>query len=300
MEIKEEVNDKQEIPTFKSPDTVEGEIPTFTPPEEDIPTFTAPTADAKYDGIACKNHPNHPAVAQCARCGQNICKDCAETCSVGGGQYAGKYLCFDCCKTLFDEDKKELRKNRNKVMIQYIITLIGVIMGAALGADGGIATMIIFGAIGGSIIVALKPIISAIGDAFSGMIEAASGGSIISGIIQFIVGAVKFLIVSIQCIIRTSVKLIKYTNYLIKANKAIKSDKEAIKELQDFMVYMDVRARNPREDISKLMQEGGELFNNSYAKLLIEKGEEVADQMLRVATTRIAENGEIIRTFVTE
>lgn len=63
---------------------------------------------------------------------------------------------------------------------------------------------------------------------------------------------------------------------------------------------MDVRARKPKEDIAKLMQEGGELFNNSYAKLLVEKGEEVADQMLRVATTRIAENGEIIRTFVTE
>ena len=311
MEIKEDVNEKEEtnvkenikeneeIPTFTPPK--EDEIPTFTPPEDDIPTFTAPTGETKFDGPACKNHPNHPAVAQCARCGENICKECAETCSVSGGEYAGKYLCFDCCKALFDDDKKELSKNRNKVMIQYIITLIGVIIGGAIGASGGsIITVIIFAAIGGSLLVALKPIFSALGDAISGIVEAAAGGSILSGIIQFLVGVVKFLIVAVQCIIRTSIKLTRYTIYLVKANKAINSDKEALKELQDFMTYMDVRARKPHEDIAKLMQEGGELYNNSYAKLLVEKGEEVADQMLRVATTRIAENGEIIRTFVTE
>ena len=297
MEIKEDEKNNEEIPVFKAP---EEEIPTFTPPEEDIPTFTAPTADAKYNGVACKNHPNRPAVAQCARCGQNICKDCAETCSVGSGEYAGKHLCFDCCKALFDEDKKELRKNRNIVMFQYILTIIGVVIGAIIGADGGAVTVIICAAIGGSLLVALKPIFSSLIDIFSGLFEAASGGSILTGIIKFIAGAIKFLFVALQCLVRTVIKLVKYTNYLIKANKAINSDKQAIRELQDFMVYMDVRARKPKEDIAKLMQEGGELFNNSYAKLLVEKGEEVADQMLRVATTRIAENGEIIRTFVTE
>lgn len=296
MEIKEDEKNNEEIPVFKAP---EEEIPTFTPPEEDIPTFEAPT-DAKFDGVACKNHPNCPAVAQCARCGQNICKDCAETCSVGSGEYAGKYLCFDCCKALFDADKKELRKNRNIVMFQYILTIIGVVLGAVIGADGGAVTVIICAAIGGSLLVALKPIFSSLIDIFSGLFEAASGGSILTGIIKFIAGAIKFLFVALQCLVRTIVKLVKYTNYLIKANKAINSDKQAIRELQDFMVYMDVRARKPKEDIAKLMQEGGELFNNSYAKLLVEKGEEVADQMLRVATTRIAENGEIIRTFVTE
>lgn len=297
MEIKEDVNEEQEIPTFTAP---EEEIPTFTPPEEEIPTFTAPVGDEKHNGAVCKNHPNHPAVAQCARCGQNICKECAETCTVGAGEYANKNLCFDCCKELFEQDKKELSKNRNKVMRQYILTIIGCVIGGAIGAGGGIVSIILFAAIGGSILVALKPIGSALIEVFKGVAKLAVGESIIQAIIQFFAGLIKFIILAIQCTIRTTKKLVNYTNYLIKANKAIESDKEALKEIQDFMTYMDVRARKPHEDIAKLMQEGGELFNNSYAKLLVEKGEEVADQMLRVATTRIAENGEIIRTFVTE
>ena len=52
-------------------------------------------------------------------------------------------------------------------------------------------------------------------------------------------------------------------------------------------------------DISGLEGLAGEIRSVSIKAL---QGEirKVADQILRVATTRIAENGEIIRTFVTE
>lgn len=301
-ENKEEVKDIETVSEVETKEKTVEEIPTFKAPEsdEEIPMFSAPTVDEKYEGPVCKNHPNYPAVAQCARCGQNICKECAETCAVSSGEYANKNLCFDCCKELFEADKKELSKNRNKIMIQYILTIVGCVLGGAVGADSGAVMMLICIAIGGSLLAALKPIGGAMIDMFKGIIELASGGSIVGAIIQVFVGAINFLIVSIQCAIRTTIKLVKYTNYLIKANKAIKSDKDALKEIQDFMTYMAVKANNKNADIAKLMQEGGELYNNSYARMLVEKGEEAADAMLRVATTRIAENGEIIRTFVAE
>lgn len=40
-----------------------------------------------------------------------------------------------------------------------------------------------------------------------------------------------------------------------------------------------------------------ELYNNSYAQAVRDNGEAAADAALRQATTRIAENGEIIRDF---
>ena len=45
------------------------------------------------------------------------------------------------------------------------------------------------------------------------------------------------------------------------------------------------------------MNEGSELYNNSYAQAVRDNGEAAADAALRQATTRIAENGEIIRDF---
>ena len=45
------------------------------------------------------------------------------------------------------------------------------------------------------------------------------------------------------------------------------------------------------------MSESSELYNNSYAQAVRERGEAAADAELRRATTMIAENGEIIRTF---
>ena len=295
-ENKQENLENNDIPVFTPPE--ENDIPTFTPPvENDIPTFTPP-ADAKVSGATCYHHPEERAVGTCARCGKNICKECAETCSVSGGEYSGKHLCYDCCQSLFKDDEQKLKKDKNKIMFQYILTIIGVFIGGVFGADSGDPLMIfIFAMIGGAFLSAIKPIGSALIDMTKGVIELAVGGSIISAIMQFLVGIVKFIIVAIQCTIRTIIKLVKYTNYLIKASKAIKADREALQQLKDFMTYMDVRQRNKGVDLEKLMGEGSELYNNSYARALRENGEEAADNMLRQATTTIAENGEIIRSF---
>lgn len=86
-------------------------IPTFTPPT--APTFTPPP-QPQHDGPVCYHHPTEPAVAQCARCGKYICKDCAEAYGVTSGEYAGRCLCYDCCQQLVSENVADLNAKPEK------------------------------------------------------------------------------------------------------------------------------------------------------------------------------------------
>lgn len=273
--------------------------------EEEIPTFSAPGDSVKSSDSSkaedvkavCYKHPEEEAYATCSSCGRNICKECAESCSVNGGTYSGKYLCYDCCENIFKEQERKLKRDKNKIMFQYALTIIGVLLGACIGADGGAVNALMFAAIGGAFLTAIKPIASSLKDIIVGVIELAVGGNFMSAIVNMLVGVVKFLIVVVQCTIRTVIKLVSYTRYLISANKAIQETQEALQQLADFMEYMEVRQRTKNFDLDTLLSEGNDLHDNTYARFLKENGEEKADEMLCRATTIIAENGEIIRNF---
>ena len=101
-------------------------IPTFTPPT--APTFTPPP-QPQHDGPVCYHHPTEPAVAQCARCGKYICKDCAEAYGVTSGDYAGKCLCYDCCQQLVSENVADLNANLKKIKGQFSLQIIGMGIG---------------------------------------------------------------------------------------------------------------------------------------------------------------------------
>ncbi len=247
----------------------------------------------------CYKHPDEVAVATCSNCGKYICQDCAESCAVVNEDNSTSYLCYDCCETLFKDQEKKLKKDTTKIAFQYALTIIGVLIGGGYGfSSGGVPLMIIFAAIGGAFLSAIRPIASALGEMIKGVIELGMGGSIMEAIFTFLTGIFKFLIVAFQCCIRTVSKLISYTKYLISANKAIKQTQQALQQLADFMEYMEIREKSKNFDLDSLLSdEGSTLFNNSYARALRDGGEEKADQMLRQATTIIAENGEIIRNF---
>ena len=257
------------------------EIKTFSPPKNgSVPKM-------------CFKHPDEEAYATCSNCGKYICKDCAESCAVTDDE-GTKYLCYDCCEKLFKEQEKKLKKDTSKITFQYALTIIGIIIGILLGADGGIIMAIMCGVF----LSAIRPIASAMGEIFKGIFELASGGSVGEAIVNFIVGIFKFIYIAVQCSIKTISKLISYTKYLISANKAIKETEQALQQLADFMAYMEIRQKTKNFDLDTLLSdEGSALFNNSYARTLKDEGEEKADQMLRHATTIIAENGEIIRNF---
>ena len=67
--------------------------------------------------------------------------------------------------------------------------------------------------------------------------------------------------------------------------------------MADYMEYTQVMSRNVGVDLATLINEGSELYNNSYAQDVARRGEAQAEATLRGCVARINENGEIIRNF---
>jgi len=275
-----------------------GNIPTFTPPT--APTFTPPREEHRHNGPVCFHHPTESAAGRCARCGKYICKDCVEAYGVSLGEYAGKCLCYDCCEEIVANNVAELTRNKNKIKGQFILQIIGMVIGFILGiamglesGDFGSAFVagLVCACIGGVFLSALKAFGSlaweAIKIAFSGQFGWLTILSIIFQIIAIV----------FKCIWITLSSTVQYIIYLKKTSGFIDSDSAALQQMRDYMQYTLIRNQNKGVDLETLMNEGSDLYNNSYAQVVRDNGEEAADAILRQATTRIAENGEIIRDF---
>lgn len=271
-------------------------IPTFTPP---APTFTPPKQPT-FNGPACAFHPNEPAVTKCARCGKPICQDCADNYQVNDEQYEGKPICYDCCKELVAENVKLLKKQRVKIVLQYIFTLIGFAFGVIIGVsltssmtDAGIMTWllpIICGFVGGC----LWTFITNLGKIFANTIKNFANGAWLGGLFWLIIDLVKAIFIAIWGTIQ---KFFYYTKYAIKTSGFIKSDTRALQQMTDYMEYTQVMSRNVGVDLATLMNEGSELYDNSYAQEVAQHGEAQAEANIRRCVTSINENGEIIRSF---
>lgn len=266
-------------------------VPTFTPP---TPTFTPPqNAKPEFSGPACSYHKDEPAVAKCARCGRYICQDCFDNYGVSSGDYAGKALCYDCCQQLVAANVADLKKNKNKIMFQFIVSIIGMIFGMIVGLSGGggFAGAVVGIAVGGVLLSALKVFFSLVWDvikiAFSGQFGVLTVLSIIWNILVLIV----------KCLITTISNTIYYISYLVKTSGFIASDEQALQQMADYMEYTMIRNQNRGVDLETLLNQKSELADNSYARMVQEKGEEGAEAALRDCVATINENGEIIRNF---
>lgn len=286
------------VPTFTPPggennqaDGKNGGVPTFTPP---TPTFTPPqNAKPEFNGPACSYHKDERAVAKCARCGRYICQDCFDNYGVSSGEYAGKALCYDCCQQLVAANVADLKKNKNKIMFQFIISIIGMVFGMIVGlsSGGGFGGAIVGIAVGGVLLSALKVFFSLVWDvikiAFSGQFGWLTILSIIWNIIVLIV----------KCLITTISNTIYYISYLVKTSGFIASDEQALQQMADYMEYTMIRNQNRGVELETLLNQKSELADNSYARMVKEKGEEGAEAALRDCVATINENGEIIRNF---
>lgn len=288
-----DITSNVEIPGLKKMGKKD-EIPTFVPPE--APTFIPP----EHHGPMCYHHTDEPAVTQCVRCGKPICKDCAEAYGVTSGEYAGKCLCYDCCQQLVAENVENLTRNKNKIKAQFILSLIGIgigfLIGLSSGIEGGsfgtgIVVGLIYGCIGGVFLSALK----AFGSLAWEGIKIAFAGQF--GVLTILSLLFHLCVLICQCIWRTCSNTFYYINYLSETSGFIEADSEALQQMRDYMEYTLVRNSNKGVDLDVLMKEGSALYNNSYAQSVQSNGEEFADAALRQATTTIAENGEIIRSF---
>lgn len=263
-------------------DKQRGGIPTFTPPA--APTFVPPRSNQAGRGAVCFHHPDEPAAAQCARCGKYICKDCAEAYGVTSGEYAGKCLCYDCCQEIVSENVELLKKQKTSITATFVLTIVGMLVGLGMFAESGSAIVTIIGMLWmGSFWTWLK-------SSVSGWWHAPEGPSI-AGFIGSCLGA------ALVAPFITAKKIFNCITYLKNTSTAIEEDSRALAQMRDYMEYTLVCSQNRGVDLSSLMNEGSALYNNTYAQTVRDQGEEVADAMLRQATTTIAENGEIIRGF---
>ena len=278
-----------------------GDIPTFAPPT--APTFTPPKAEHRvHNGPVCYYHQDEPAVAQCAKCGKYICRDCFDAYGVDSGEYAGQALCYDCTQQLVAENVAILKQNKSSITTTFIFTIIGMIFGAIVGGmigaeEGGgyIAGGIFLGAmIGGCLWTFIKGFFARMW----GAIKGAHDGSFMSVVIGIFVGAiVGFVIEAALSIYRTIRKIIECIVYLKRTSGFIESDSAALQEMADYMEYTLIRNQNRGVDLETLMNEKSELANNSFARMVQEQGEAQAEANIRSAVASINENGEIIRNF---
>lgn len=281
-------------------------IPTFTPPTKDsIPTFTPPSGTShrrsnNYSGPSCYYHNGEPSVANCTRCGKHLCQDCYEAYGVSSGEYANQALCYDCTQKLVAENVEELTANKKTIKTHFILSLVGIGLGAIFGlinalSEGAdflstLVMILICAGVGGVFLSAVKAFFSILWES----IKNGFANGLVAGIIGFFIA---IFITVFKCLWVTIKNTIYYISYLKKTSGFIESDTAALQQMREYMEYTRVRNQNKGVDLETLMNQGSELYNNSFAQMVRERGEDAATQEIARATTRIAENGEIIRDF---
>jgi len=92
------------------------------------------------------------------------------------------------------------------------------------------------------------------------------------------------------------VRFVKRHNLIKQFDGIIESDSQALQQMRDYFAYTLTMEQHKGIDLATLAAEGGELFENTYAKTVLSKGEPAARTQLRNSVVRIAENGEIVRS----
>ncbi len=275
-------------------------VPIFTPPTDAAPVFKPP----RNNGHAgCYFHPDEPAVGNCARCGKPLCEDCHEAYGVSGGEYADQTLCYDCTRELVAQNVADLTANKKKIKSQFILSIVGIVIGFIVGLLAGLSegfgtaliTAVIGAGIGGVFLTFIKFYFSLLWQAFKALFANLGNGA---GLIGALLGIFISLFIGVlKCIYLTFRNTIDYISYLKRTEGFIESDSAALHQMEEYMEYTRVRNQNKGVDLETLMAQGSELYNNSFAQLVRERGEEAATEEIARATTRIAANGEIIRDF---
>ncbi len=284
-------------------------IPTFTPP---VQTFEPP----KYSGPTCHYHRDEPSVARCARCGKHICQDCFDNYGVTGGEFAGQALCYDCCQQIVAQNVDELTKNKKTIKFHFILSIVGMSIGFILGffmpvaaaiSSGGFSgevlgvsfiTGLIYAGIGGVFFSFIKYYFRCLWEGIKASFKTLLEGGGIWGVIGVFIGITFAIVIeAFKSIYYTIRNTIDYIKYLKETSGFIESDTAALQQMADYMEYTMIRNQNRGVDISTLLNQKSELADNSYARMVQERGEEGAEAMLRGCVASINENGEIIRSF---
>ena len=93
-------------------------------------------------------------------------------------------------------------------------------------------------------------------------------------------------------------RLRKQKKQIDQADEILLHDARILQRFRDYFVYTQTMEENPGVDLASLAdEEGGTLFENTYARAVLDNGEKNAQEGLRAGIVQIAANGEIIRSF---
>ena len=256
----------------------------------------------------CYHHPSKDAVGQCRACGKSICKDCYDDYGVSIGEYAGQALCYDCTAELVAENVTEIGIFREIVKKERTGIIIGAVIAGSIFFFAGLS-----GITGGDFSV-IETILGFFMALIIGVLLGVGiGGSFITiakfiwkfpmdGLLKFIILMTSLPVTLIGAgtigTIVTVVRFIKRINQIKQCDEIIASDERALQEMRDYFAYTQVMEKKAASiDLAKLADQGGELFNNTYAQSVMKNGEKAAQEGLRKNVTQFAANGEIIRSF---
>ena len=232
--------------------------------------------------MKCYHHPSRDAVAQCKgfdECYKGICRECYDAWKVNVGPWANQPLCFECCEIMIKLNAQEVleigewtEKARKRILIGSII---GGVIGGLFGIGGGFAGFL-FGAWVGSGVLGMI-IRNGLGYIFSG------------GWWPLIISA---LIGPFFCL----KDIIADRKVLEQARAFAASEMETLQLMRDYFQYsIAMEKYGSNDSFESLTSQGGELFNNSYARSVKERGEQAAQAHMHNSVVQIAANGEIIR-----
>ena len=95
----------------------------------------------------------------------------------------------------------------------------------------------------------------------------------------------------------TIYRFVKRIKQIKQADEIIASDERILQEMRDYFAYTKALEKNKGIDLAKLAEQGSELYDNTYARSVLDKGEKEAQAALRQSVVTISANGEIIRSF---
>jgi len=231
--------------------------------------------------MKCYHHPSRDAIAECKgfdSCGKGICKECYDDWKVNVGPWANQPLCYDCATLMVEFNAKDVLETGERVERMRKNSIIGMIIGGLIGLP--------FGGIGAWPGAGVGGTLGSLGIGY--FFSKDENGE--RGFGPLIFAALAGPIFCIYYII-------KDRNFLTQAQELVESEKESLRLMRDYFQYtLAMEKAGESDSFESLTSQGGELFDNSYARTVKEKGEKVAQEQLRESVVQIAANGEILRS----
>lgn len=197
-----------------------------------------------------------------------------------------------------DNNKSILDVKLGKIKSGYIICIggsfVGMIIGIIWGSSGGVFAAMIYGvlcaAIGGSFKTFLERATLALPDCF------VHTGNFVA---SFIIGLIKAIIYLVVCAVMALFDTIKNIwdskRNIKKINKIVDEDNESVKLVRDYLEYSRCVSSEKNNTLKELVADGGKLYGNSFAKLMMDHDLNYAVDKLNHRLDMLEKNQDIVK-----